>query len=411
MIRIFNVQTIGGSRISVSAPSDRPEEIDGSHLTALPALIDPHVHFRTPGAEHKEDWGSGAAAALAGGVTTVLDMPNNTPSCTSLAALEQKSSLVEAQLKRANLPLRRGYYLGATKSNFSEIASCASRIAGIKIFMGSSTGDLLVEDPIALRDLFHLAASLDLIIAVHAEDDELIRRNKELYGAATSPSSHSLIRSSKAAAIAVEKAIRLAETAKARLYIAHVSTKEELSLIAHAKRCGLKVFAEAAPHHLFLNISDYQSLGSKALVNPPLRDRDDVEALWDAVRDGTIDAIGTDHAPHSLAEKLAPYPKAPSGMPSIEFYLALLLDAASQGKISLQKIVELTSERPREIFRLPKHGDLVLTDLEKTRTIEREMIFSKAGWSPYLGLTLKGWPVYTLCEGRLFHRALPLQTK
>lgn len=406
MIRIFNVQTLDGRKIEVSATSDVDEEIDGSHLTALPALIDPHVHFRTPGAEHKENWESGAAAALAGGVTTVLDMPNHSPPCTNAFFLAQKKKLVDEQLARSKLFLRRGFYLGASKTNLSDIASCAPLIVGLKIFMGSSTGDLLVDDPVLLKEIFDLAASLDLLIAVHAEDDCLIQKNKLFYGEPSDPRSHSLIRSPKAAAIALERAIRLAENSKARLYVAHVSTKEELDLLSQAKRRGLPIYAEASPHHLFLDTSAYADLQNKALVNPPLRDRLHVEALWNAISDGTIDTIGTDHAPHTLEEKSAPYPKAPSGMPSIEFYLALLLDAAFKKKLSLERIVELTSRRPREIFRLPEHGDLALVDLACVQTIQSGMIRSKAKWSPYLGRELKGWPACTLCQGNLFRTGL-----
>ena len=328
-------------------------------------------------------------------------MPNNSPACSTLSSLHAKDKQIQEQLHHAKIPLRYRLYLGADKRHLKEIAPLKDEIAALKIYMGSSTGDLLMNDKKALHDAFQIAAENDVLIVVHAEDEEMMQeRAKSL--SSKNPKSHSIVRSPLVAATAVEEAISLAEKTKARLYIAHVSSEMELKLIRAAKKKGLRVFAEATPHHLFLDESAYETLGTKALVNPPLRSKKDVEALWQAIDDGIIDTIGTDHAPHTLEEKMQPFGKAPSGFPSIEFYFPLLLNAWHQKKLTLEQIVSLTHTRPQEIFDLPINDDIVLVDLNKSRTVEPHMIRSKAGWSPYLGLTLKGWPRSVICNGKWF---------
>ncbi len=405
MSELKKIQTTDGHRIDCTIPDGETDVIDASYLMLFPALIDPHVHFRTPGAEYKEDWTTASKAAIRGGVTTVLDMPNNSPSCSTIFTLDAKEELVQKQLLEAKIPLRHAFYLGADKRHLQEIPQLSHRVAGLKIYMGSSTGELLVDDPSALLDAFQICAENDLLVAVHAEDEALLKERGELYSGRSDPAVHSKIRSPEVAAIAVEQAIRLAEKTKARLYIAHVSSSAELALIRAAKKQGLAVYAETTPHHLFLDESAYETLGTLALVNPPLRSKKEQEALWEAIHDETIDTIGTDHAPHTLEEKKKPYGSAPSGFPSIEFYFPLLLNAYAEKRLSLEQIVSLTHTRPQEIFRLPLNDDIVAVDLEIERTIEASMIRSKAGWSPYLGRTLKGWPIYTACQGRLFDLA------
>lgn len=398
MIEIQNVQTAEGKRITHRIRGEN-RVIDGANLVLLPALIDPHVHFRVPGAEYKEDWQTGACAAIAGGVTTVFDMPNNAPSCITLARLREKKRLIESQLK---IPLRFGLYLGADQNHLEEIGKAKEEIVGVKIYMGSSTGDLLMRDPVALERAFEIAGENDVLVAVHAEDEELIEQRTRSCKAALHEGAalHSKIRSPEVAACAVERALWLAKRHRARLYIAHVSTKEELRLIRQAKREGLRVYAEATPHHLFLDTSAYEKLGTRALVNPPLRET--TEDLWEAVVDGTIDTVGTDHAPHTLAEKMKPYGSAPSGFPSIELYLALLLNAHFEKKISLERIVALTHTRPREIFRWPETDDAVLVDLNEVRTVDNAQLKTKAKWSPYEGMTLRGWPRYAILRGKIY---------
>lgn len=402
VLELRKVQTIDGHRIDCFIPSKESRLIDAEHLMLFPALIDPHVHFRTPGDEHKEDWTTAAIAAIAGGVTCVLDMPNNHPPCSTIFALHAKEEIVQKQLDFVSIPLRHRFYLGADKRHIHEIANLKGRIAGIKIYMGSSTGDLLVDDLAVLRDIFQIAAEHDLLVAVHAEMQALLQQRKKQFAGRIDPAVHSEIRSPEVAAAAVEQAILLAEATSARLYLAHVSSFAELALIRSAKRKSLPIYAEATPHHLFLDDSAYKKLGTLALVNPPLRSRKEQDALWEAIHDETIDTIGTDHAPHLFEEKQKPYGQAPSGLPSIEFYFSLLLNAHAHKMLSLKQIVSLTHTRPQQIFRLPIDDDAVLVDLNEIRTIEPSMIRSKAGWSPYLGMTLKGWPRYTVCKSRFY---------
>ncbi len=370
-------------------------ESEAASLTALPALIDTHVHFRTPGAEYKENWETGAQAAIAGGVTSVLDMPNNTPSITTEEILDEKIKLVDEQLAKINIPLHKYFYLGATADNLAEIEKCKDKIIGVKIFMGASTGNLLVSDYEIQKKIFQKCAELNLVVAVHAEDDDIINAEKNNFPNPT-VEDHGKIRPNRAAKVAAKKAIELARETGATLYILHCSTLEEVELVRRAKQDGLKVFAETTPHHLFLTETAYETLGTKAQMNPPLRLQNDQDALWQAINDGIIDTVGTDHAPHTLQEKTSPYPQSPSGVPGIETYLPLLLDAHSKGKISLEKIVEITHTNAQKIFGIKETGDLVLVNLEETKTIKNESLKTKCRWSPFAGWTLKGVPKYTV---------------
>ena len=271
----MNIKTWDNQIISV----DLPENFVGRDLLAIPAVVDCHVHFRVPGGEHKEDWRTGARAALHGGVTTVLDMPNNTPSVTTLELLEQKRGFIEGQLKEAGVPLRYGLYIGATKDNLAEIEKAKDYIVGIKLFMGSSTGTLLVDKKEDQEAVFALAARLGIPLAVHAENEALIQKNKALHQGNDSLKVHGFIRNAEVAATAVQWAIACCEKYKTRLYILHVSTRGEVNLIREAKSRGVSVFAETTPHHLFLDSEACHVLGSKAQMNPPLRTPEDQEAL------------------------------------------------------------------------------------------------------------------------------------
>ncbi len=402
MIEIRKVQTTDGHRIDHFVESDVHAVIDAQDLMLFPALIDPHVHFRVPGGEHKETWETGAQAAIAGGVTTVFDMPNNDPPCTTSDRLQDKKRLIEIQISRVQIPLRYRLFLGAEAEHLNELPKVKGEIAGLKIYMGSSTGGLLMSDRGALEEAFRIAGEHDILVAVHAEDEHLIQLNRKTQPQSGDASVHSVIRSPAVAARSVALAIELAKKHKARLYIVHVSSREELDLIRAAKKEGLPVYAEAAPHHLFLSDNSYPHLGTKALVNPPLRSANDCDALWEAVHDQTIDTIGTDHAPHTLEEKNLPYGSAPSGFPSIELYFPLLLNAYHEKKLSLEQIVSLTHTRPQEIFDLPLHDDVVLVDLSKKRQVVDADLYTKAKWSPYAGWTLQGWPRYTILGGKLF---------
>lgn len=402
MIIVENALLPSGERITLSINSTQDIKIAADDLTLLPGLIDPHVHFRTPGMEYKEDWRTGAKAAIAGGYTTVFDMPNTIPPTITRTRLQDKKALIDAQLKEAGIPLRYQLFFGADKNHLDEIALVKDDVIGIKVFMGCSTGDLVIDDDQSLENVFKIAAENDMLVAVHAEDEHLMREQKARYQGVTDYAAHSLIRNIEVAQTAVAKAIELTRRFGTRLYILHVSSIEEIELIRKAKADNLPVFAETTPHHLFLNTSAYDTLQGKAVVNPPLRTIQHQPALFAAIREGIIDTIGSDHAPHTVAEKNKIYGQCPSGMPGIETTLALLLNAYHQDQLSLEHIISLTSKRAKEIFHLPIYDDIVLVDLNKELTVNEATLHTKCGWSPFNGQRLKGWPVYTIVAGQCF---------
>ncbi len=403
MITIKNVKTLDNQIITHTQESDQDIEIDAKkELTLIPGLIDCHCHFRTPGATHKEDWITGSKAAIGGGVTTVFDMPNNSPACCTKEAFEEKKKLIDSQLKEAGIPLRYELWFGAHRSYLDEIGKCKNEIIGVKVFMGSSTGDLLMNDPIALEKVFQTAAQRNLIVAVHAEDEEILMERKILFANETDPAVHSKIRDRIAAIKATKEALELAEKFSTVVYFCHVSTEEEVEMIRKAKKNEILVFAEATPHHLFLNEDDYAKWGTKVQMNPPLRTKRDQQALWDAIFDGTIDTIGSDHAPHTLEEKSQPYGKSPSGVPGVETTLPLLLNAYHEKKISIEKIIELMRTNPINIFDLEQNNDIVLVDLDKRKEVKDEYLNTKCKWSPFAGRILRGWPIYTIVNGKIF---------
>lgn len=403
MLEIKNATTVAGKTISLNLPSTENHSIDATGLTIFPGLIDPHVHFRTPGMEHKENWLTAAKAAIYGGYTTVFDMPNTIPPTISESLLQEKKQLIDQQLQQAGIPLHYHLFFGADKNHLQEIEKVKNDIIGIKVFMGCSTGNLVIDDDESLHAVFAIAAKHHLLVAVHAEDESLIKQQKATYQDATDYKMHSVIRNNAVAIRAVEKAIALCKHYKTKLYILHTSTKDEVNLIARAKQEGLPVFAETTPHHLFLDDNAYSYLHGKAVVNPPLRDKANHTALFDAIRDGTIDTIGSDHAPHTENEKNHVYGQCPSGMPGIETTLPLLITAFHKGLLSLEKIVSLTHDNPLSIFGLQKNNDLVLVDLHKTKTINNKQLKTKCAWSAFVNQTLSGWPEYTILNNKLYH--------
>ncbi|MCH9624850.1 MAG: Dihydroorotase [Chlamydiales bacterium] len=383
-------------------PINQKVLIDGKMLTVLPALIDPHVHFRVPGGEHKEDWKTAALAAVSAGVTRVCDMPNNTPACTTLQEVKAKKALIDAQLQAVSIPLRYGLYFGADKSRFDQIALVSHECVALKIFMGSSTGGLVIDTDKALDEAFHFAKQANMLVAVHAEDEALLAQKRIEYAGQTDPSTHSKMRPKQAAILATKKAIALSAKHDVALYILHLSTLEELELVREAKRQGLKVFAETTTHHLFLTEADYASFGTLVQMNPPLRTQEDQDALWRALQDGTLDTIGTDHAPHTLEEKKQPFGQAPSGIPGIETLLPLMLDAVHRKKLSLERLMQLTRYNIESLFGFAPNNDVVLVDLELKKQVQDAEMHSKCGWTPYRGRMLTGWPIYTILNGQIF---------
>ncbi len=402
MIHLKNAQTIDGKVMDLSLQSKDDLAIDATGLTMFPGLIDPHVHFRTPGLEHKEDWRTAAKAAIAGGYTTVFDMPNTIPPTITESRLKDKHAIINAQLKEVDIPLRYKLFFGADKQHFNQIPLVAKDVIGIKVFMGCSTGDLVIDDDESLDAVFDIASKNNLIVAVHAEDEHLLNQNKMNYKGPMTYAAHSTLRNIEVARHAVEKAITLTRKYGTQLYILHVSSKPEIALIKMAKQEGLPVFAETTPHHLFLDESAYDTLHGRAVVNPPLRLKEHNLELFNAIHEGIIDTIGSDHAPHTTSDKEKPYGQCPSGMPGIETTLALLLNAFHENQLLLQEIVSLTSTRARKIFHLAENDDMVLVDLNKIKTVDESKLNTKCGWSPFAGRSLKGWPVYTILDGRCY---------
>lgn len=400
MLVFKNIAFVDGSRKDLIIQSDDQLEVQADNLLVLPAVIDPHVHFRTPGMEYKEDWRTGARAAIRGGCTTVFDMPNTKPPTITAALLQEKKDLIDSQLREANIPLRYQLFFGADKSHLSEISKVNHEVIGIKVFMGCSTGNLVIDDDESLHAVFELAAKEKMLVAVHAEDEHTLHANKANYKGPMEYRAHSVVRSIDAATTAVEKAISLTKKYGTRLYVLHVSTAEEVELIRGAKQANLPVYGETTPHHLFLDTTAYDLLAGKAVVNPPLRDKRHHAVLFDAIHSGVIDTIGSDHAPHTIEEKSKPYGECPSGMPGIEFTLPLLLNAHHLGLLSLCEVESLTSQRAKTIFNLANIDDVVIVDLNKTQAVEKTE--SKCAWTPYHGLTLRGWPVYTICAGHAY---------
>ncbi|MDD5040465.1 MAG: dihydroorotase [Patescibacteria group bacterium] len=390
-----------GKISAIGAIEGKAREINAGGNLVLPGIIDAHVHFREPGAEHKEDWLTGSRAAVAGGVTTVIDMPNNEPPAVDEHSLNIKRGRAQKSL------VNYGFFLGATKDNLADIQD-ARTIAGVKLFMGASTGTLLVSED---EDIKNLLSIPGIRWVVHAEDERLIQENLVRYAANDNPSVHSRIRSRETAIRAVQRIITLAEKTGARVHICHLSTAEEIELVARAKRSHLPITCEVSPHHLFLNSTAYVKFGNFVKVNPPLRTPDDSAALWEALRNGTIDIVATDHAPHTIDEKWKEYQQAPAGIPEIQTSLPLMLNAVYQGKFSLQLLERLMAAQPAALYGIKGKGalaegfdaDITVVDLRQTKTFKKSDVKSKCGWSPYDGWELAGWPIMTFVNGNLVY--------
>ena len=347
----------------------RVKEIDVSGKHVLPGLIDAHVHCRDPGATHKEDFKTAGKAAVAGGVTTMIDMPNNSTPTFGMKELEQKRKLAQKALCNVF------FHFGTDGKNFKEIVKAEREkdVVSTKVYMNFTTGNYKLSDPEILEGIFQASNFL----SIHAEGDEL------------------------------GVALRLALKYKRKIFICHNSAKKDILAIVNAKKRGGRVYAEVCPHHLFLDSKDEEKHGTLCCMKPSLKRTSDKNFLWRALIDGVIDTIGTDHAPHTLKEKRGKNP--PFGVPGLETMLPLLLDAVSKGKLSLTHVVRLTSTNPADIFGLQKKGkieigydaDLILVDMDLVKKVEGKKLFTKCKWSPFNGWKLQGWPVMTIVGGKV----------
>jgi dihydroorotase len=382
------------------ANTDATREIDATGLVLLPGVIDPQVHFREPGLEHKEDLITASHACAKGGVTSFLEMPNTKPLTITQAALDDK--LDRASRKSI---VNYGFFIGATPANLPDIRT-ATPTCGIKVFMGSAHGDLLVDTAAALEPIF---AQGDRLIAVHAEDQARINQRKQEFAGSTDPAIHSQIQDDIAALNATKLAVELSAKYQRRLHILHLSTAIEVEFLRQHKSAWIT--AEVTPQHLMLNTDAYAQIGTLAQMNPPLRSHHDNDVLWAGLLDGTIDFIATDHAPHTLEEKAKGYPNTPSGMPGVETSLPVMLTQAVAGKCTIEQVSNWMSAAVAKAYHIPNKGtiaigydaDLVLVDVENYHPLERKDIVSKCGWSPFEGWNLTGYPVYTIVNGNIVY--------
>jgi dihydroorotase len=396
-------EIVEGQDVEPSVPADEIINAEGCYL--LPGVIDTHVHFREPGLTHKADIESESRAAAAGGVTTFLDMPNNTPQTTTIEALRDK---LELAYNKSHVNF--GFYIGATNSNLSEIMHINPRkVCGIKLFMGASTGNMLVDNPDSLRDIFECAK---MPIVAHCEDTAAICKNmeriKEQYGEDPDVALHAVIRNEDVCYKSSSTAAKLAAETGARLHIAHISTAKELQLIKPSRP---NITAEACVPHLLFCDEDYARLGSRIKCNPAIKSRKDREALRKALTSGKIFTVGTDHAPHLLREKAGGCIKAVSGMPMIQFSLISMLELTEQNILSIEQVVELMCHNPARLFDIENRGflregyvaDLTLVRPKAYWTLTPNRIESKCGWSPLEGHTFHWQVEKTFCNGFMIY--------
>ncbi len=388
-----------GERLDVPAGT---KVLDAAGLHLMPGIIDPQVHFREPGNTHKEDLESGSRAAAAGGVTSFLEMPNTNPPGTTAKMIHDKYALASSKCH-----VDFGFFIGATPDNLEELNSCPEA-CGIKVFMGSSTGTLLVSERPDLERIFGNGRKL---IAVHAEDDAMIKANKERMGDKATLQDHPFIRSPEAALKATTLAVELSKKYNRRLHVLHLTTEEEADFLRREKVEGL-ISVEVCPQHFLLTAPEvYEKLGTYAQMNPPLREARHGKALWKALKDGVIDCTATDHSPHTREEKDKGYPHAPAGMPGVETVFPLMLDRALNGHCSLQDVMRWMCEAPARLYGMVGKGklapgydaDFVLVDLQAQHTIRNGNLQTRVNWSPYDGWTLKGAVKKTLVRGRLVY--------
>jgi dihydroorotase len=394
---------------TISPKSATTKIIDAEGNYLLPGAIDDQVHFREPGLTHKGDIASESRAAVAGGITSYIEQPNTIPNAVTQEILEEKYQIA-ANKSFANY----SFMMGMTNDNLEEVLKTNPKnVAGIKIFLGSSTGNMLVDNVEVLEKLF---SSTSMLIAVHCEDEQTIKDNLERYqseyGDAIPVTLHHLIRSEEACYLSSSKIIALAKKTGARLHVFHLSTAKEMSLFTNKIPLEKKkITAEVCIHHLWFTNDDYKTKGNLIKWNPAVKTEKDRKALWEALIDGRIDIIATDHAPHTLEEKNQSYLKAPSGGPLVQHALVAMFEAYLQGKISIEKIVEKMAHNPAKIFKIEKRGfikegyyaDLVIVNTGLPWSVKKENILAKCGWSPFEGFTFKSRITHTFVNGQLVY--------
>jgi dihydroorotase len=380
------------------------ETFDAMGLHVLPGVIDSQVHFREPGLEHKEDLATGSAAAALGGVTAFFEMPNTTPLTLTSEDFQDKLDRAKGRSWTDH-----AFFIGGSAANahrlheLEKLPGCA----GVKVFMGSSTGDLLAEDDKTLEDI--LGNGLRRV-AIHAEDEPRLRERLELVRGGADVSMHPVWRDTETAVRATTRVLRIAKQVGRRVHVLHITTGDEMELLKDAKDYAT---VECTPQHLTLAAPEcYEQLGTLAQMNPPIRDGSHRDRLWRALSEGVVDVIGSDHAPHTLEEKGNAYPASPSGMPGVQTLVPIMLDHVASGRLTLQRFVDLTSAGPQRIFNIAGKGriargydaDLTIVDLKAERTITNDWIASKCKWTPFDGRKVRGWPMATVIRGNVVMR-------
>ncbi len=371
----------------------------------LPGLIDVHVHFREPGLSSEEDWYTGSRAAAAGGVTTVIDMPNTKPSTITPELLEKKRKIAESKSI-----VDYGFHFGATTENIEELKGI-ERIASVKFYMSSTTGNMLVGNDAIFFEELKVLAKRGLLATVHAENNNMVEywAEKLIKSGRTDPIAYSESRPDVSSAEAAGRAILLSGIAGSKLHICHISTRLEVELLERNKNFHPNLTSEVTPHHLFLTKGDMKKLGNFAKTNPPLRSKMDQDALWKGINDGVVDILATDHAPHLPESKEKDVWNSPAGVPGLETMLPLLLNEVNKKNLAISKLVQITAENPARIFSIKNKGkikrgydaDLVIVDLKKKIQIKNENLFTKCGWSPFNGWRLKGTIMKTILRGNI----------
>jgi dihydroorotase len=380
------------------------ETIDAAGLHVLPGVIDTQVHFREPGNEHKEDLEAGSRGAVLGGVTAVFEMPNTAPLTTNPGALADKLARAKDRMW-----CEHAFYVGGTGENAEQLADLERRpgCCGVKIFMGSSTGNLLTEDDPTLR---RILGTVRRRCAVHAEDEPRLKERRHLAQDAADPSAHPLWRDPETALRATRRLIAIARETGARVHVLHISTSEEMRFLAAHKDIAS---VEVTPQHLSLAApACYAELGTRAQMNPPIRDEAHRQGLWRGLDQGVVDVIGSDHAPHTLAEKAETYPASPAGMPGVQTVLPVMLDHVAAGRLSLMRLMDLLCAGPARLFGIAgkgriavgNDGDFTLVDLAAKRRILDQDMANRSGWTPFHGREVTGWPMATIIRGRVVMR-------
>lgn len=395
-VRNGRIEKVG---VGLTDTATKVMDLKGLHL--LPGVIDSQVHFREPGLTHKEDLETGTRGAVLGGVTSIFEMPNTSPSTTTKAAFEEKLRLAAGRCHS-----HYAFFIGAAEENASELATLERlpHCSGVKIFMGSSTGSLLVDKEAVLEKIM---SSGRRRVIVHSEDEARLRERRHMAEDSKDVHNHHVWRDVESAMISTQRLVRLARKTGRPVHVLHVSSAEEMDFLKDQKDIAT---VEALPQHLTLYAPDcYDRLKNFAQQNPPIREKRHLDRIWQAVRDRTVDVIGSDHAPHTKEEKERPYPQSPSGMPGVQTLVPIMLNHVHEGRLSLAHFCELVTENPRHIFGVRNKGriqvgfdaDFTIVDLKKSRVIENSWIASRSGWTPYDGMKVTGWATHTILKGQV----------